>query len=187
MSQKINLAGIVVGHYSTLQDADTNRTSCVDISAFYLLPIALAISGACLGLDLSSAVVDAIVNASAIFTGLLLNLLVLVYDQKSKVPAVDVAKTGWEKNQVRHRIINELYYNISYATLISLLVLTLSVIHLCAEDIRTALDIPYTAYVLDVDWSRYLTSPMLVFLGVNLLLTIFMVLRRIYSLLIDGT
>lgn len=189
MSEKINLISIISGHLTTLRNAGNDRPSKIDITTFYLLPFIAATLSACGGVSFSSDVVNIFVNASAIFTGLLLNLLILVHDQKSKIPPVNANLPGWEKNAIKNKILDELYYNISYATLISLLLLVFSVLHLCIKG-----SIFKFIYVdaninlnLQIDFSIYITTTLLIFCGLNLIFTIFMVLKRIYSLLADGT
>lgn len=184
MSNKLNITSVIKGHMSTLKDSN-GKDSFSDIFTFFLLPIAIA--GLCLnaGVDFAKDVIEIFVTSSSIFTGLLLNLLILVYDQKTKLNIVDNKKSGWEKLQSKHTLIKELYYNISYATLISLIILITSVLHISLIEEKS---IGFYSKFIDVpsfDVTRFTTTPLLIFLCINLVFTVLMVIKRIYSLLLS--
>ncbi len=180
MSNKINITNIVKGHLSTLNNANTGKVSAIDIFTFYLLPIFLSIVFYIFSLDLTKELVNIIVTAGSIFTGLLLNLLILVYDQKGKLPDVDTKNSKWKEIQLRHRILKETYFNIAYATLVSLLLVLFSVLQIVFKD--TLINIQ-SLNIKDFDLSVALTSPIIIFLGVHLVLTLLMILKRIFTLL----
>ena len=184
MSSKINIISIIKGHLSTLIDASTSKYSKIDFGTFYIAPMFAAILGIYVGLDFSKDATNLLVTAGAIFTGLLLNLLILVYDQKSKLPNVDASNENWKEVQVRHTTLKELYYNISYSTLLSLIMVFISILHLFIVDKSVNIDIKFCTIT---DVSVVTTSPIMVFLGINLLLTIVMIIKRIYALLSSET
>lgn len=181
MSSKINIISVIRGHMSTLIDAESGKFLIGDLATFYGLPLIVAFIGIWTGVDFSKEATNLLVTAGAIFTGLLLNLLILVYDQKSKLPAVDSEKSDWKDTQTRHTVLKELYFNISYSTLMSVLLVVLSVIHLFVCD-RVVKSVPLLQ-VSDLNLSAYVTTPLLVFIGFNLVLTIVMIIKRIYTLL----
>ena len=184
MSSKINNLNVLSGHLSTLRNLKTGKISKTDITTFYIIPLLIAICLAYNSVGLSKEIVTILVTAGALFTGLLLNLLILVYDQKGKLPKVNSDDDNWNEIQTRHTVLNELYYNISYSTLLSLLLVPFSVIYLMVKD----LNIPITIDALSlpnitINVSMFVISPILVLIGINLVLTIMMVIKRIYILL----
>lgn len=184
MSSKINIVSIIKGHFSTLIDSGSSKYSKIDFATFYIVPLIVAVFGIFAQLDFSKDATNLLVTAGAIFTGLLLNLLILVYDQKSKLPSVNASNDSWKEVQVRHTTLKELYYNISYSTLLSLVMVFVAILHLFIVDKSTSIDIKF-ATITDV--SSVSTSPVMMFLGVNLLLTIVMIIKRIYALLSSET
>jgi hypothetical protein len=184
MSSKINIFGVIKGHLSTLIDAKTSKISLLDITTFYLFPITLAVACSYLHIDFSKEATNLLVTAGALFTGLLLNLLILVYDQKSKLAPVDSDLPNWSKIQVRHTVLKELYYNISYSTFMSVMIVVLAIVHLFIID--KVIKIP-TSLSSSIDISCITTSPALMFIGINLVLTILMIIKRIYTLLSSET
>lgn len=185
MSQKINPCDIVSRHLSTLKNVGCESFSAVDLGVFFGLPILIAIVLAIVGVDLEKKVVDVFVTAGAIFTGLLLNLLLLVYDNKSRLDPVDQKKIGYQKVQLKHKILEELYYNISFSTLVAVILILVSIIHLSASDLLIPIVFPPLEIDYKFDFSLYMTSPILVMVGMNLMLTIIMIVRRIHNLLVS--
>lgn len=179
MSQKINLLSILRGHLSTLRTMDAQSLSRVDIFTFFLLPVAVAAFSVFLEYDIPSNIIDVLVTASSIFTGLLLNLLILVYDQKEKTPPVDPDAANFRKIELRRRVLKELYFNISYSTAVSLLLVILCVAHLASDKVNFCF--PFSTFNVDVN--LLITTPLIVFFVSNLMLTIFMVVKRISLLL----
>ncbi len=184
MSSKVNIFGVVRGHVSTLVDTNTLKHSWPDLLTFYFLPIAMSVLGGYFAVDFSKDSTTLLVTAGAIFTGLLLNLLILVYDQKGKLPPVDSDQPNWSDIQSRHTVIKELYYNISYSTLMSVALVVIAIVHLFVID--KTVNIEYLDIGV-IDVSSVSTSPMLIFFGANLVLTIVMIIKRIYTLLSTET
>lgn len=182
MSSKINISNIWAGHLSTLCDDTTGRTSKIDIITFYITPALVAILIGYYSVSLSSETIGLIVTIGAILTGLLLNLLILVYDQKKNLPKVDQNSNNWQKTQLRHTVIEQLYYNIAYSTLISLFLVIISVIHSLSANIT--LPVSIKSFSFTIIPNLQITTPILFFLGINLILTILMIIKRIYQLLI---
>ncbi len=180
MSSKINVFNVLKGHMSTLIDAKTSKFSYIDMATFYVAPAILAVAGIFFGIDFSKDATNLLVTAGAIFTGLLLNLRILVYDQKSKLPPVNVDTDNWQETQIRHTVLKELYYNISYSTLLSVTLIVVAIVHLFVVDKSTHISLPGFTIT---DLSSITTSPLLLFFGLNLVLTIVMIIKRIYTLL----
>ncbi|MCF6615531.1 hypothetical protein IHV42_30340, partial [Escherichia coli] len=85
MSSKINICEVLIGHFRTLKNADTNKISLWDIFTFIILPFIISAAFSLLGSGITKDLISLLVNFSAILTALLLSVLVLVYDQESKI------------------------------------------------------------------------------------------------------
>lgn len=181
MSSKINIYDILSGHLSTLCNDKSDKISKLDIITFYLVPLSVAIIIAYNSVSLSKETIGLVVTIGSILTGLLLNLLILVYDQKKNLPEVNQADAKWEKTQLRHTVIEQLYYNISYSTIIALFLVIVSVTHSLIGSLKFPFSSKYLSFVFVP--TLHITSPLLFFLGINLLLTIIMIIKRIYLLL----
>jgi len=179
MSAKVDLSHIVKCHLSTLSKREDGKYRFADVFTFFGIPFLSHLATLVSLVDLNKDVINVVVTASAIFTGLLLNLLVLVYDQKSKTPEVDQEDPDYPKVQSKRSLLAELYYNISYATIVAVLLVIFSVVHLIIVD--------KVCFVFSrqIDLSVVLTSPFIVFFGVNLILTLLMVIKRVYALLVN--
>lgn len=162
MSDKIDIRDIVLDHYRTLVNANTGAASPWDYTFFLALPIALAWLFCHLGLELTREAVTALINAFAIFAGLLLNLLMLMRGP-SRAPVGD------GKGALRTKVLEQLYANLAYEILLTLLVLVLLLWMAIQESAR--------------DW--VIARGVVFFLVSHFLLTLFMVLKRVHRLMSD--
>ena len=180
MSSKISVTDIVNNHFSTYKD-ESGRIVISDWVVMVLFPLGVAIAGSIFNLAISSSAYASIVTAGAIFTGLLLNLLVLVYDQKTKLLDKNIKGDSPEfaKYAIRKRVIEEVHYNISYSIVLSLLLVVWAVV--ATLDISKTFSLPYFNYCFEVVvW--FVNLP-LVFLSLHLILTILMILKRVHRLI----
>lgn len=163
---KIAVRRIVSAHLSTLRDADSSQISPSDLALFFGVPLAAACAYAVVGWTFSADVLNALLTAFAIFAGLLLNLLLLVYTFSTQVnhPSA-LAKT-------RAELVKELHDNIAYSILLSV--------------VLVAICIGAIAYIKMFDppkvTGRWLSGT-IVFLTLNFLLTLLMIVKRIYIML----
>lgn len=160
MSRKLDVRDIVVDHVATLKDARTGRRSRADIVAFFALPILIAGGLIWAGLRLDSTEIAILITALSIFAALLLNLLLLIHS------IITGMGTGAETLR-RRNLLQELYANISYAILISVVAITLLLIDAVASNSLV----------------RFVVSVLVYFLVSNFLLTLFLVLKRIHKML----
>ncbi|MDU4299948.1 MAG: hypothetical protein E7I45_03100 [Eikenella corrodens] len=171
MSAKIDIRIIISNHLKTL--ADTNgKVVHSDYFIFFGLPSAIAIFFAYKSYVLNSNVVSTLINFGAIFSALLISVLIMVYDQyqklcHSRITNEDIASI----NDIERRktIIQQMYHNISYCILLSIILVVCALLYQAVEP----------SYSL----SRYVLMPLNVFITGNLLLTILMVLKRTYLLI----
>lgn len=181
---KINVLGIVAGHFRTLKNHRTGKVSVGDVFLFYIVPAIFVIVFYFAERDLSKDLVNIVVTAGSIFTALLLNLLILVYDQKSKLNSLPNSGDGLVQNSrsLRGQILNESYYNIAYCTIFSLIIVFFCVIHMYFFKVVWQIDVP-TGEVYKFKPSLQLISPIIVYIGIHLLLSLLMVIKRIFLLM----
>jgi hypothetical protein len=127
---------------------------------------ALAVACPLLGCRFNADVLGALLTAYSIFAGLLLNLLLLVYTFSTQ------AEHPSALAKVRSDLVKELHDNIAYSILVSIVLVVLCM--------------GATAYVKMYDPAKF-TAPWvtgsIIFLTLNFILTLLMILKRIYVLL----
>ncbi|EGR2837838.1 hypothetical protein DU977_04025 [Vibrio cholerae] len=179
MSSKINVCNIIFGHLNTLKDASSSRVSFVDIFTFFIIPLIFGCLFFLSSFKLNDSLISLLVNFGAIFTALLLSVLVLVYDQSSKLSERN------ERNEVpfytvKKSLLDQLYYNICYS-----IVLALLLIFTCFLESITrgkSLDLAYFSGP-KIDINMCFFTPIVVFISVHLILTIVMIVKRMHVLL----
>lgn len=175
MSNRINIYDIVIGHFRTLRQTSNNKIGVVEFLVFIVIPIALSIVIIFIPLN-SKDLISLLVNLGSIFSALLLSVLVLVFDQEQKLD--DRKEIAEEKGKaidplfdVKKSVLEELYYNISYSILCSILLVSLCLI--------------YTSIKYIPIFHSYILKPLIVFILINLLLNILMILKRMHTLLVN--
>lgn len=167
MSSKINNLNIIRDHISTLYD---KRNGCIwfDIFRFFVLPAVLTfLLVFFINPIITQDLLGIIASVFAIFTALLLSLLLLLYNISQEITK--------NKNTVAYKLLIETKSNISFLILISIFslftILLLSVITygILPGDIKSVIELILSAV------SYYL-------MGI-FILTILMVLKRVYALL----
>jgi len=184
MSRKLNVIEIVKCHVSTFVDVDGKRMP-MDYAVFFGVPIILMVLSSMFGFNASDKYIDTIVTASSIFIGLLLNMLLLINNQKKSTPGVDSMNQDEDtvnKLSTRHALLQETFYNISYCIVISIVLVFISMSYFVI-DFNIVRDI--YIFNIDINYKRHVLSPISIFLITNLLLSILMVVKRVYSLLKD--
>lgn len=166
---KINVLSIIARHVDTLRDYSTGDRSWPDLGLFFGLPLILAGLGFYLRWGLAMDALNALLAAFAIFAGLLLNLLILVYTFSSDTPH----PTALAK--VRSTVIRELHDNIAYSVFISLIVVVLCLVAVARLDMSET-------HSVAVHTGRYLTAAFM-YLTTNFVLTLLMILKRIHVML----
>lgn len=180
MSSKINIWSIVTGHINTLNDASSGKVSLVDYFTFYGVPLGVAFVLSLLGITVTSDANSLLVNFGAIFTALLLSVLVLVYDQGEKLRDVN-SESKKHHIELKKKLLEQLYFNICYAIVASVVLVFFCLIYTFLPS--DALKISTSKLIIDVDLKLYLFSPLIMMLVINLLLTILMVVKRMHTLL----
>lgn len=137
-----------------------------EVFTLFLLPLASPILQTFLGLHLSKDIIGTIVSAASIFAGLLLNLLVLLYSILNAIPKPDPKKTACVDDERTKDLIEHLFYNISFAILVSILIVVASLINLT-----------------EMKWLTISSEVLVYYFGVQLFLLIAQILKRFHKLL----
>ncbi|MDD5459005.1 MAG: hypothetical protein PHF37_06410 [Phycisphaerae bacterium] len=177
MSSKINVIGIIIGHIVTLKNTD-DKISIADCATFFGIPLAISMLSLFFGYGLSSGVYSLLVNFGSIFTALLLSVLVLVYEQESKI---EVGKGLDPLYKAKKELLNQLYYNISYSIILSI-VLVISCLLGSIIDGKPFF-VGFGEYKSQIKFDVYLFTPISLFITSNVILTIVMIVKRVHALL----
>lgn len=186
MSSKINVCEIISGHFNTLRNADTKKLSFYDILTFIVIPIFISIGVSYSVVMISKDLVSLLVNFSAILTALLLSVLVLVYDQETKIREKKDTDTFYP---TKKKLLQELYYNICYSIVcgVILVVFCFLVSLYTVSPLGVISGNTYNLSVFDYNISFNFVSciyfPIIIFLAIHLILNILMIVKRMHSLL----
>lgn len=160
MTSKIDVSVILAEHFATFRDEATNRYSVLDFVVMLALPGAVAILASIIGFHIKDDYVGTLISAFAIFSGLLFNVLVLIYS---------ITDTGPEKDEVRERLISQTFANISFSVMSCLVAVMLLSILLFVQGLAQAI-----------------VESLVYFIGLNFMLTMLMVLKRMHILMRGG-
>lgn len=180
MSSKISVGAILAAHFESLRDFSTGKKSWGDHGVFVGLPCLLLVYAFHIRYDMNHEARNAFINASAIFLGLLLNLLMLMFDQKNKNAArISEQKSKSDKDeplimrlQVFDTVINQTVANISFTTL-------LSIITLCS---LLAHSILLGRHGNSIDFITMALSSIVLAAWLCIILTTLMVIKRVFNL-----
>ncbi len=161
MLGKIDPRDIVRDHFRTLVRYRENRISLADLVLFLLAPLALSVAAAALHIVLSPVAVDVLTNAMAILAGLLLNLLVLIHTLARGYQGPTGAADARD-------LLQQVYANIAYSILLSLLALV---------------PLVFVASAPDSSFVASAASALAMFFVIHFTLTLLMVLKRVHALL----
>ena len=162
MSTKINPSIIVIDHFKTLRQNQIGKILFDDILIFFLLPILLSLLLLIFGQYLNDNLITIFVTSLSIFAALLFNLLLLIFDIVNKEDHKN------DKSTLKIRYLKEIYSNISYSILISIIAIIALLV--------AYIDIPLTYLNFVLGFISYT-------LIIQFLLTLFMVLKRVHILL----
>jgi hypothetical protein len=183
MSSKINIYDILSGHLNTLVDSSTNKVSKWDIFTFFIVPLLIAVAAVAFRFKFTDTFISLLVNFGAIFTALLLSVLVLVYDQSAKLKEKELTSNNLTYT-VKKNLLQHLYYNICYAIIISVSLVVSCFIESISRD-KAPLPTTIDQSLFVIDFNTIFSSPLTVFITIHLLLTILMIVKRMHALLIS--
>lgn len=155
---KIDLSKPVRDHFRTLVDATTGKPGMTDYGTFLFLPVAAAGFFVWKQIWFNSDFIDITVSGLSIFVGLLLNVMVILFD------VVRVEKVRPEKIE----LVRESIANIAFCIILSLLAIA-------------------SSYASQLDWGKWYRT-VFHFLAYALIaefmVTLLMVLKRMYALFV---
>ena len=157
MSAKIDVRRILKAHFKTLVDASDpdEKTGFSDWVSFLLLPIFIAVILVVLEAYMSDSILGTLVSAFSIFVGLLLNVVVLLFD---------IVRTT--ADEVKKKVVKETLSNVTFAIILSLLT------------IPFALSTQITRW----PWLKPYTSFITYFFACVFVATLLMIIKRVYNL-----
>ena len=166
MLDKVNISKIVRDHLATFKDHSTRKYRPLDFLLFFLVPLLVAAGFVGLLGPLPTNLIGVIATSLSIFTALLLNLLLLTYN----ITRSSASPSDEGIQEMRERLCHEIFSNIAFAVLVALVtvgaVLTFGVMSDCASLVDTQV-----------------LSAVIYYFGTLFLLTLLMLLKRVYALL----
>ena len=165
MLDKVNIAKIVRDHLGTFKDNSTGRYRLLDFLLFFLVPLIVAIGFVGILGSLPKGLIGVIATSLSIFTALLLNLLLLAYNITRNSDSSDR-----RLQEMREELFHEVFSNIAFATLVSLVTIIFVLIFGTMGKHTTRLAINIFSFLI-------------YYLGTLFLLTLLMLLKRVYVLL----
>lgn len=166
MLDKVNISKIFRDHLGTFKDNSTRKYRPFDFLLFFLVPLFVAVGFIGLLGTLPVSLIGVIATSLSIFTALLLNLLLLAYNitRSSEAPSDEGIK------EMRENLFHEIFSNIAFAVLVALMTVGCVLIFGVVSDCASLL-------------AAQILSAVIYYLGTLFLLTLLMLLKRVYSLL----
>ncbi len=161
MFDKINISRIVKDHLATIKNYKTGKISLNDIVLFFLFPIIISFI-IVFNFILCKDIINILITSFSIFAALLFNLLLIIYD------IINKHFNKEDRNlKLKKAFLKEIYSNISFSILVAIVIIVLCL------SLFIINKIPY----------RYFIEFIIYYVIVLFILTLFMVLKRIHSLL----
>lgn len=178
MSSKINILHILKDHVKTF--VDTKHNICLnDYFVFFIVPLIVSVVSMYLKYSISIDATSTLVNFGSITTALLLSVLMLVYDQDQKN---DKYKSEEEFFKRKKELYKQIYSNICYSVIISIFLVVICLCNILAQTTNFQVELEVTNSIITF-LTIYLFTPIILFIGLNLMLTILMITKRIYTIL----
>jgi len=188
---RVNIGLIFRKHIETFYDygqansTGVRKATMADITTFVYFPISFSTIIVLLGIKLTNDYINIIITALSIFVGLLLNLLVLIFDlaKKQKEKIASLNQQGEIIPQIeaaKYAIIKELYANISFSIALSIFAIITSILPTLRPQI--IIDILKSNLNFSLLKSVYLaiTNVAAITLVVEFLLVLLMILKRFF-------
>lgn len=168
MFSKINIFGIIYDHFCTLKNYRNGKIYAPDLVLFFLIPLIISGFLSHRGFIISANLANVLLTCFSIFAALLFNLLLLIFDIADKVKNNNSKSYSLEQSKVFYDLLKEIYINVSFCILISVLSIVLLL-----------------GFFIDLDSCIFLLilSSVVYFFVFVFILTLFMILKRVYALL----
>ncbi|MDT8716981.1 hypothetical protein IAI10_09955 [Clostridium sp. 19966] len=166
---KISIKKIIKEHLNSLKSSNSSNgtLNLTEAICFFIFPFVFAVLFAWKKV-LNEQDINTVITIFSIFTGLLFNLLILILDMVRKIKDMANNENDANSYNIRRTLLKETYANISFCIVLSLVLLSFSFV-----------------FVIGVSkWLfKYILSVLVYYCIITFILTLFMVLKRIYSLL----
>ena len=121
MLVKINVLAILKDHFNTLRNDRNNERSKRDIVLFFVVPFLVAAGAVFVHGSMDNTEVTVLVTAFSIFTALLFNLLVIIFDLINRG-----GNAGHETVAIlRGELLRQTYNNVSFCILVAIVAIAL--------------------------------------------------------------
>ncbi|MBW3521347.1 MULTISPECIES: hypothetical protein [unclassified Chryseobacterium] len=172
MFSRININKIIIAHYKSLSNLNDRKIAINDLIIFILFPFLIAIVLIYYNISIKSQVAN-LITALSILAGFLFNLLAIIHSSLGKIRD-EIRQQNLEENSLKYKFANEIHANISYNILIAILTIVTLVV--------SGLNIEFNNKALKYISFCFLNS-ICYFLLIHFLLTLVMILNRVYILL----
>lgn len=183
MSAKINVCVIIKDHFDTLRDDRDNKLSMLDIFTLFGIPIIIVIAVMMNKYIINKEFVSLVVNFASIVTSLLISVLVLIYDQYSKVD-VDSDASENDIKVKKRELLEQLFSNVSFTILMGIITvifcLILNTFTITASGYYEAITFSVADYPITMSSSLFM--PFILFFLLEMIFTLFMGLKRLHIL-----
>jgi hypothetical protein len=163
---KADIFPIIKAHFATMSSARTGRPMLEDYLFFFGIPIVIGAVLDAFGFGFRVDAVTGFLNAFAILTGLLLNLLVLVF-------TISVTTSGSERVdlQLRRRVLKEIFTNVCYCIVVAV--------------VATGTALTALSYMRSIPGAQSgkVATFLLCALTTNFVFSLMMILKRMYKLI----
>lgn len=166
MNSQPGFRALVKDHFATLVVGNSSKPRLLDFVLLYLVPITVGVVLVKLNLIFGRSLGNALIIALSVFAGLLFNVLFFILNIAIKT------SEGENLSADGVRILKEIGSNVGYIVLISLLTIITSLLHLGFLSLNLRIGL-------------HLTSFFVYAMCGNLMLTLLMVLKRLYRVLMS--
>lgn len=141
MFTKINVAKICSDHYQTLKDVGDKEVRKGQVFVFFIAPIIASAVILYFVSTLADKFIEILITSMSILTGLLFNLIVLLYDiiNKAKDDFSKVQAEGLQNNigqkKLRLDFLKEIFSNISFGIFLSLFSIPFLILGMVDDDV----------------------------------------------------
>lgn len=172
MLSRIDVTKIIKAHIRTLRNINHKGISFSDLFLFCIFPLVITLTLICFDVSIKNQISN-LVTAISILAGFLFNLLAIIHTSLGKIKSRIIAKKE-ERISLRFKYANEIHSNISYNILVGLCSIIFLVIF--------AFDIKFKSQFYECIFNNVLNL-ICIFLLIHFILTLLMILKRIYILL----
>ncbi len=167
MLTKISIKDIILDHLSTIKNDNSKKMEFKDVFVFFIIPLIFPALMLYTKSYLKTGIIDTLITIFSIFVGLLLNVLVVIFD---------IIQKG--KSIIMKRLIKETFSNISFTILLSIFTILTLIICRLADKSECELTVAW-------ECTRIVSNAISYYFLILFLLTLLMIVRRIHIILSD--